>query len=275
MNPQGRKRDALLGTLDFLIVTALGLIIGLLSNEDAVTSVTLWLSAAFVALLATGAVLVYAGKTASSQDQAPPGPPRIPDDLAPRRAVKSVLFGAVSGMLAGGFLVFLLGPSGPVHATARVTSPPASIIPATSASPPSASVNTPRTGEPVTISAVPADGGTQFGDDVTATVAVSQPLPAGSTYWLIVEFLGGPNMVYKAEGRLPGTQGTSHFSLSIASAAVGSARTIYILEADSEATSALAQNLANPGPSYDGNRTSLPSGVTRISNSVRVVKQVN
>ena len=125
----------------------------------------------------------------------------------------------------------------------------------------------------VTVRVTPGDGGTQFSDDMTVTVTAARPLPAGDTYWLMVQFLGGSNMVYKAEGKIPATKGITHYSLSIATSAVGSTRTISVLQADSQATSTLAQNYAHQEPSWDGNRTSLPSGVITVSNSITVAKQ--
>jgi hypothetical protein len=120
-----------------------------------------------------------------------------------------------------------------------------------------------------TVSAEPGDG-TQFSKSIAVAVTDSRPLPAGGTYWLMVQFAGGPSMVYKAEGKVPAGQGTFHFSISIAGSAVGSERTIYVLEAGRQATTALAQNFDNQAPVWDGNRTSLPPGVAAISNSVTV-----
>ena len=105
------------------------------------------------------------------------------------------------------------------------------------------------------------------------TVTAARPLPAGDTYWLMVQFLGGSNMVYKAEGKVPATKGTTHYSLSIATSAVGSTRKIYLLQADNQATPTLAQNYAHQEPSWDGNRTSLPSGVITVPNSLTATKQ--
>jgi hypothetical protein len=268
MNSQN-NREGIFAALGFLVVTILSLIISWISSEKEVTSGSYWLAAAFVVLLAVGALLEWARRSTTRKhgddhqersERTPPQP-----ELPQPRTTRSVLAGAVSGLVVSTLFFFMIGPGG--H---RTTTPPQ---PPPTSSPAPTTPGTDSPGHHVAVRATPGDGGTQFGNDITITVTASRPLPAGDTYWLMVQFLGGSNTVYKAEGKVPAAQGTTNYSLSIASSAVGSTRKIYVLQADSQAGSALAENYAHQEPSWDGNRVSLPSGVVAVSNSVTVVKQ--
>lgn len=284
MNSQN-NREANLAALGFLIVTILSLIISWIGSEKEVTPVTYWLAMAFVVLVTVGALVEWARRSTDQPTKASPPPPVAPDpDPEPtlphpepplRRSTRSILAGAVSGLVVSVLFFLVIGPG--IHASTVVPRPSPTVTitpgptPATSSPAPTSSPTSP--GHLVTVRATPGDGGTQFGDDITVTVTAGRPLPAGDTYWLMVQFLGGPNVVYKAADKVPATQGASDYSFSIANSAVGSTRKIYVLQADSQAGAALAQNYAHQDPSWDGNRTSLPSGVIAVSNSVTVVKQ--
>lgn len=270
-----KSKDATFAALGFLVATLLSLIVSKISNETGGTRAPYWLAATFIALLAAGALIEWARNSKPKKDESPPSPPGPMPHQGPPRTVRSVLAGAVSGLAASVLFFLLIGPGslGPPTAgpSPTATSTPGTTSPAPSPDP--AASSPASTGQLVTASAAPGDGGTQFHDDMTVTVTTARPLPTGSTYWLIVQFLGGSNIVYKAEGKVPATAGTTHYTLSIATAAVGSTREIYIVQADSQATSMLAQNYTHPEPSWDGNRTSLPSGVVTVSNSITVTKQ--
>jgi hypothetical protein len=280
MNSQD-NREAIFAALEFSVVTILSLIISWISSEKEVTPVTYWLAMFFVALLTTGALIKWARK--SGPRKSPPSPPTPPGPMPPHpeppspRTTRSVLAGAVSGLLVSVLFFLMIGPGSHGSTTAPDPSPTVTVTPGSTppTSGPAPTASSPSSsGQLVTVHATPGGGGTQFGDDITVTVTANRPLPTGDTYWLMVQFLGGPNVVYKAEGRVPATNGTTSYSLSIASAAIGSTRRIYVLQADSEATSTLVQNYAHQEPSWDGNRTSLPSGAVMVSNSVIVVKQI-
>ena len=277
MNSQD-NRDAIFDALSFFVVTILGLIVSFISSEKEATPSTHRLTVLFTALTLVGAVIAWARKFRRDKQDTPPESPEPPPHAKapPPRTTRSILAGAVSGLVVSILFFLMIGPGSHGSTTAPDPSP---AVTATPGSTPPASSPAPTTpspvpsGQPVTVRATPGDGGTQFGDDVTVTVTTARPLPAGNTYWLIVQFLGGSNTVYKAEGKIPAAAGTTHYSLSIATSAVGSTRQIYVLQADSQATPALAQNYAHPEPSWDGNRTSLPSGVIAVSDNISVTKQ--
>ena len=278
MNSQD-NREAIFAALGFFIVTILGLITSFMSNEKEVTPATYVLAVFFVALVTAGALIEWARRSVRRKRTVSPpkqSGPMTPHPIPPPRTTRSVIAGSVSGVVVSVLFFLMIGPGSHGFTTTPDPSPTAAVTPGSTpptSGPGPTSSSPASSGQLVTVRAAPGGGGTQFGDDITVTVTTSLPLPAGETYWLMVQFLGGPNMVYKAEGRIPATKGTTYYSLSIASAAVGSIRKIYVLEADSQATSTLAQNYAHQEPSWDGNRTSLPSGVVTVSNKVSVVKQ--
>jgi len=269
MNSQN-NRKAVFAALSFFVVTILSLIVSLISLGKEVTPATYWLAVVGTALAAVGALIEWARKTKPKKSATTTTHPQ------PHRITRSVLAGAVSGLAVSVLFFLMIGPGSHGPTTAPEPSPTVTTAPGspppTSGPAPTASSSA-LSGQLVTVRVTPGDGGTQFGDDMTVTVTAARPLPAGDTYWLMVQFLGGSNEVYKAEGKVPATNGTTHYSLSIATAAVGSTRKIFVLQADSQATPTLAENYAHQEPSWDGNRTTLPSGVVTVSNSVTVTKQ--
>ncbi|MGH3419444.1 MAG: hypothetical protein ACRDOD_07615 [Streptosporangiaceae bacterium] len=276
MNSQN-NREPYLAALGFLIPTILSLVISWISSEKEVTPVTYWLVMIFVVLVTVGALVEWARKSTDQNLPTPPGPTPPRQEPTPLRTTRAILAGAISGLVVSLLFFLVIGPGSHAttaapHASPTVTVTPGSTPPTSTPTPTVPS--TTSSGQLMTVRATPGDGGTQFGDEVTVTVTVGRPPPAGDTYWLIVQFRGGPNVVYKAAGKVPAALGTSDYSFSIASSAVGSTRKIYVLQADSQAGAVLAQNYAHQEPSWDGNRTSLPSGVIAVSNSVPVTKQV-
>lgn len=271
------NREAIYAVLSFFVVTILGLIVSFMSSGKEGTTATYALAVIFTALLAVGALIEWTRSKKLEVTRPMPARPKPPRPKpAPLRTTRSVLAGAVSGLVVSVLFFLTIGPGS--HGSTTAPEPPSAATATPGTTPPASSParadSSPApSGQLVTVRVTPGDGGTQFGDDVTVTVTAARPLPAGDTYWLMVQFLGGSNMVYKAEAKVPATKGTTHYTLSIATSAIGSTRKISVLQADSQATSSLAQNYAHQEPSWDGNRTSLPSGVITVSNSITVTKQ--
>jgi len=213
-----------------------------------------YLSAAGLAWIASFVILVLLTATIEYIRAPEPGPvstvrkPRFWGDLV-RRLTAPLLAGSFSGA-ATAALVILLIPG-----VAR-QSPPPSAIP----------------GHAVTVTAASGDGNSKIGDNVVVTVTVSKALPARDTYWLIAQFMGGSNIVYKAQAVVPAIKGSNSFVISLLNSALGSTRTFYVLAADRQATLVLRENLNHPEPAWDGNRTTLPR-TTLVSNMLVVRKQ--
>jgi hypothetical protein len=262
VGPPDRARG-ILGAAGFAVVAVSNLIASAVGGESGVTRATEWMLAGFAVLVIAGVFIEYRREQSRGNDGGPvlsgdpdscgqdqagdAGPGRPPRRWLQRRTVLSFLLGAVTAgaLCASFFLAF--GPAGP-----PATAPGAGG----------------RAGRAVTVSTAP-----DATADVIVTVDVRQELPAGYTYWLMVQFTGGANTVYKAEGKVARTPGDSTVTLDLSNSAVGSVRTIYVLRADSQATPSLQQNFDNPQPGWDGNRTSLPpAGVDIVSKTVTVTR---
>jgi hypothetical protein len=276
------NRAAVLAALSFLIVTFLSLLGSWIGSQNSVTPVTFWVVLGFVGLAAAGAVIqfIHLGGP-GEEDSAVSSPPVLTTQPAPAKARLGrrqvpLYIGTVSGLVAGALLVLMLRPGiglqpgDPLAPGSSASASPTQSGPQTSG--PASPTSGAEAGA-ATVSAKPSVGST-YTDSIAVTVAVRSPLHAGNTYWLMVVFAGGANTVYKAEGKVPAPTGTYSFSISIAGSAVGSTRTIYVLQADRQATPTLQENFAHQSPSWDGNRTSLPlAGTARVSTSVSITKQ--
>jgi hypothetical protein len=275
------NRAAVLGALIFVITTFLGLLASWIGSQGTTTSVTFWVVLAFVGLLAVGAVIQFVHLRESRQldpDEpslvAPPGSTATSARFGRRQV--PLFIGTVSGLMAGALLALILRPGIGLPASDPPT-PRSSASASTTPSGPQTSSPAASTSGPAsslaTVSTRPS-AGAEYTDGIVVTVTVRASPPAGDTYWLMVVFRGGANLVYKAEAKIPTATGTYSFSISISGAAVGTTRTIYMLQADRQATPALQQNFDNKSPAWDGNRTSLPAaGAAPVSNSVSVTKQ--
>ena len=94
--------------------------------------------------------------------------------------------------------------------------------------------------------------------------------PAGGSYWLIAEFSSDGHRVYAA--RRPVTGSVSGLRIRINTAAP-SVRDFYVVQADADATERLRENFAHDQDgSWDGNRTALPDGAEKISNTCTVTR---
>jgi hypothetical protein len=105
-------------------------------------------------------------------------------------------------------------------------------------------------------------------DEVVLAVAVLQIPAANQTYWLMVQFKGGGNTVYKALAKISQSRTVQH---SIADSASGSTRTYYVLAAAPATATQLQINLEHPEPAWDGNRTNTPDA-NFVSNKLPVTK---
>ena len=215
MNSQD-NRKAIFAALEFSVVTILSLIISWIGSEKEVTPVTYWLAVFFVALLTTGALIEWARKSEPRKQadsvRTRPGPMPPHRKTPQHRTTRSVLAGAVSGLLVSVVFFLMIGPGSHGSTTAPDPPPTMTVTPRSTPPPsgPTPTASSPTSsGQLLTVRATPGDGGTQFGDDITVTVTADRPLPADDTYWLMVQFLGGPNVVYKAEGKVPATNGTT------------------------------------------------------------------
>ena len=115
-----------------------------------------------------------------------------------------------------------------------------------------------------------ADGAPGIGEYVTIDIDLRDDPPTGHTYWLIAEFSSDGNRVYAA--RRPVTGSLSDVRIRIESPPP-SVRDFYVVQADAEATAALSENYQHDQDgSWDGNRTALPGGADRISNTCTVTR---
>ena len=187
MNSQN-NRVAIFAALEFAVVTILSLIITWISSETEVAPVSYWLAVFFLALLITGAPIEWARKpeprkpTASHPTPFGPMPPH--QQTPPLRTTGSVIAGGVSGLLVSVLFFPMIGPGSHEPTTAPYPSPTVTIMsgsaPPTSGPAPTASSPT-SSGQLVTVLAMPGDGGTQFGDDVTVIVTTGRPLAGRRT----------------------------------------------------------------------------------------------
>jgi hypothetical protein len=121
-------------------------------------------------------------------------------------------------------------------------------------------------GMPVTVAL--SQPSSPVGSDVLLNIHVTRQPSQGNTYWLMVKFPSNGNTVYKALAQI--TQDRT-FEHSIATAAVGSRRTYYVVEAGSPAAGKLEENLNHPEPIWDGNRTQ-PPDANIVSSLLEVTK---
>ena len=154
-------------------MTILGLIVSFISSEKEVTAATYWLAVIFTALVAVGALIEW-GRS-SKPEASPPTPagPKPPHRKpVPPRTTRSVLAGAVSGLVASVLFFLMIGPGSHGSTTApepppTVTATPRSTPPTSGPAPTASSPAFP--GQPITVRVTPGDGGTQFSDDMTVT----------------------------------------------------------------------------------------------------------
>lgn len=176
------------------------------------------------------------------------------------------LLGAAAALLAIA-LTLVISPGRGVPAAGQPTQVP------TTQSPPATSTNSRVPVGAVKVSATPGDAGPGFGDQVDVTVTVTKPLPKADSYWLIAQFMGGTNIVYKAHDPISPARGRSSFTVSVASSSVGSVRTFYVVAEYADSTQLMQQNYDHPNSTWDGNRTSLPDHSFVVSDRVQVTKQ--
>jgi hypothetical protein len=277
MSPTLERTSALAATSGVLSAIA-DIFSNRLGGENSPLATDLCAVAIFVALLVLIAVVDYrrdalvrvtapAAAAGKADQSLPPGQPLPGPGEAPGlvalsvlkrlvlRSAGPILLGCVLGALVAALTISMMSPAAgikPPHQAGGLT----------------ASSNVVR------VSVTPGDGGHKIGNNIMAQVNVEYPPPAGHSYWLIAQFTGNGNTVYKVRDPVPSRIGSYSFPLSISTSAIGSERSLYVVDGNRQAAKLLNQNYDNQAPAWDGNRTELPAGAIDVSNVVRVVKQV-